>query len=113
MYMYAQTAARIMICNMVIPQEPGYESGDIIIVLDEQDHRVFSRKGADLLIKQVSPCPSLLQRVCVSLLYAALPEIAPRRRQCVYTAHMYVHVLLLSAETESFKAIQRMCVFTV
>ncbi len=39
----------------IIFQEPGYEPGDIIIVLDEQEHPVFTRKGADLYMKQVSP----------------------------------------------------------
>ncbi|CAI7997603.1 DnaJ homolog subfamily A member 1, partial [Geodia barretti] len=31
-------------------QEPGRETGDIIIVLDEKEHNVFTRKGADLKI---------------------------------------------------------------
>ena len=34
-------------------QEPGYETGDVVIVLDEVDHRVFKRKGADLLMELV------------------------------------------------------------
>ncbi|KAL5484133.1 hypothetical protein EMCRGX_G020581 [Ephydatia muelleri] len=32
-------------------QEPGYEPGDIIIVLDEQEHRIFKRKGSDLFMQ--------------------------------------------------------------
>lgn len=32
-------------------QEPGKETGDIIIVLDEKDHPVYTRRGADLLLK--------------------------------------------------------------
>ncbi|XP_064395120.1 dnaJ homolog subfamily A member 1-like [Halichondria panicea] len=31
-------------------QEPDHETGDIIIVLDEMEHRIFKRKGTDLLI---------------------------------------------------------------
>lgn len=32
-------------------QEPGYEPGDIIIVLDEKAHPMFKRNGMDLIIK--------------------------------------------------------------
>jgi DnaJ family protein A protein 2 len=31
---------------------PGRESGDVIIVVNEQPHPVFKRKGADLLIEK-------------------------------------------------------------
>jgi len=31
-------------------QEPGIEPGDIIVVLDEQKHSVFKRRGNDLFI---------------------------------------------------------------
>jgi DnaJ-class molecular chaperone len=34
-------------------QEPGYETGDIIVVLDELEHPVYLRKGSDLLMKMV------------------------------------------------------------
>ena len=32
-------------------QEPGVEPGDIVIVLDEKEHRTFKRKGADLVMQ--------------------------------------------------------------
>ncbi|KAG1054372.1 hypothetical protein G6F43_003607 [Rhizopus delemar] len=32
-------------------QEPGIEPGDVILVLDQKEHAVFERKGADLLCK--------------------------------------------------------------
>lgn len=32
-------------------QEPGVEPGDVVIVLNQNDHEVFERKGADLLCK--------------------------------------------------------------
>jgi len=32
-------------------QEPEMEAGDVIIVLDEKEHEVFSRKGNDLILK--------------------------------------------------------------
>ena len=35
-------------------QEPGRETGDIIIVLDEKEHDFFTRKGADLKIEMVA-----------------------------------------------------------
>ena len=35
-------------CIAISVQEPGYETGDIIIVLDSLDHPVFDRKGSDL-----------------------------------------------------------------
>ena len=31
-------------------QEPGLEPGDIIIVLDEKEHKTFRRRGQDLLM---------------------------------------------------------------
>ena len=34
-------------------QKPGYETGDIVIVLDERDHPVFKRKGSDLFMELV------------------------------------------------------------
>ena len=34
-------------------QEPGYETGDIIVVLDELEHPIYVRKGSDLLMKMV------------------------------------------------------------
>ena len=37
----------------VCVQEPDHETGDIIIVLDEQPHEVYKRKGSDLLINMV------------------------------------------------------------
>ena len=32
-------------------QEPGLEPGDIVIVLDEKEHPVFTRHGIDLVMK--------------------------------------------------------------
>ena len=32
-------------------QEPGLEAGDVIIVLDEQPHESFVRKGHDLMMR--------------------------------------------------------------
>lgn len=32
-------------------QEPGLEPGDVIIVLDQQEHAVFQRKDDDLMMK--------------------------------------------------------------
>ena len=32
-------------------QEPGLETGDIIIVLDEKEHNVFQRNGNDLVME--------------------------------------------------------------
>ena len=44
-----------VLCVLVPPtQEPGYETGDVIIVLDLADHREFVRKGADLRYDLVS-----------------------------------------------------------
>ncbi|KAI4532242.1 hypothetical protein MG293_017507 [Ovis ammon polii] len=34
-------------------QEPGLEPGDIIIVLDQKDHAVFTRRGEDLFMCQI------------------------------------------------------------
>jgi DnaJ family protein A protein 2 len=31
---------------------PGAEAGDVIIIVQEQPHKVFKRKGADLLIEK-------------------------------------------------------------
>ena len=39
---------------VLLTQEPGYETGDVIIVLDLADHREFVRKGADLRYDLVS-----------------------------------------------------------
>jgi len=32
-------------------QEPGLEAGDIIIVLDEKEHKTFKRNGMDLIME--------------------------------------------------------------
>ncbi|KAL3312510.1 DnaJ (Hsp40), subfamily A, member 4 [Cichlidogyrus casuarinus] len=32
-------------------QEPGVEPGDVVIILDEQPHQVFQRRGGDLVVK--------------------------------------------------------------
>lgn len=32
-------------------QEPGLETGDIVVVLDEKEHKVFKRHGHDLSMK--------------------------------------------------------------
>lgn len=33
-------------------QEPGYQPGDIVIVLDEQEHPLFKRSGHDLILRK-------------------------------------------------------------
>jgi len=43
----------LTVAAILCVQEPGYETGDVVIVLDEVDHRVFKRKGADLLMELV------------------------------------------------------------
>lgn len=47
-------------------QEPGYETGDIVVVLDEQEHPVFKRKGSDLFMELVSAMSS---QVSISVQY--------------------------------------------
>lgn len=42
-------------------QEPGLEPGDIVIVLDEKEHNVFSRKGHDLFLTMEI---SLVESLC-------------------------------------------------
>ena len=37
-----------------IIQEPGIEPGDVVFVLEEQDHNKFKRKGSDLLTTMVT-----------------------------------------------------------
>ena len=37
-----------------IVQEPGIEPGDVVFVLEEQDHNKFKRKGSDLLTTMVT-----------------------------------------------------------
>lgn len=32
-------------------QEPGIQPGDIVVVLDEHDHPIFTRKGSHLLMR--------------------------------------------------------------
>ena len=32
-------------------QEPGVESGDVVVVLDEEEHDVFKRRQTDLIMK--------------------------------------------------------------
>ena len=49
----------------IVPQEPGYEAGDIIIVLDEQEHPIFTRKGSDLLLNMVRVNECDIRRVHV------------------------------------------------
>ena len=43
----------LTVATILRVQEPGYEMGDVVIVLGEVDHRVFKRKGADLLMELV------------------------------------------------------------
>ena len=31
---------------------PGVESGDVIVVVDQQPHKIFKRKGGDLMIEK-------------------------------------------------------------
>ena len=57
-------------------KEPGYETGDIIIVLDEREHDFYTRKGADLKI----------QMVCIYSSYTTNVDL-----QC-----MYIHGLMSS-----------------
>jgi DnaJ-class molecular chaperone len=33
-------------------EAPGIEAGDLVVVVDEQPHKVFKRRGADLLIEK-------------------------------------------------------------
>jgi DnaJ-class molecular chaperone len=37
-------------------QQPGLPPGDIVIVIDEKEHPVFKRRGADLLMEMVCCC---------------------------------------------------------
>lgn len=32
-------------------QEPGVQAGDLVVVLDEQEHPVYTRKGTNLIIR--------------------------------------------------------------
>ena len=47
-------------CTCLLPQhccivqEPGIEPGDVVFVLEEQDHGRFKRKGSDLITNMVS-----------------------------------------------------------
>lgn len=36
-------------------QAPGFEPGDIVIVLDQKPHPVFQRRGNDLLVRREVP----------------------------------------------------------
>ena len=63
----------------VCVKEPGYETGDIIIVLDEREHDFYTRKGADLKIQMV-------YNVCIYSSYTTNVDL-----QC-----MYIHGLMSS-----------------
>ena len=41
-------------------QQPGLPPGDIVIVIDEKEHPVFKRRGADLLMEMVCCCCILI-----------------------------------------------------
>lgn len=47
-------------------QEPGKEPGDVVIVLDEQEHPVFTRKGSHLVVRMEI---ELVQALCGSTFY--------------------------------------------
>lgn len=73
------------------------ETGDIIIVLDEQEHAKYSRKGSDLIYKMV--CTLALHAALVSIvwIYVRKPraeedgQCAPQElavgRLCNFTPH--------------------------
>ena len=65
------------VCVCVCVQEPGREPGDIIIVLDEKEHSIYTRRGADLMMKMVSEC--LPATTCIHILHTC----------------MYVHVCIV------------------
>ena len=42
-----------LLLRYCVLQEPGINPGDVVFVLEEQDHGRFKRKGSDLIINMV------------------------------------------------------------
>jgi len=79
-------------------QSPGLEAGDVVIVLDEKEHNVFSRRGIDLsMTLELSLTEALcgFQRHIQTLDNRSLAIMSlPGTFACQFCAEVYVRSLL-------------------